>query len=74
MQKSKIELLTFFPFSETNCNNTETIKVINEFTDGKWKSDTFFPNKIENFHGCTLVRILTRVKTLPILTNSCARV
>jgi ABC-type amino acid transport substrate-binding protein len=53
-KENKIELWTFFPFSENHCNNTETIKVINEFSDGKWKSETFYPNKISNFHGCTI--------------------
>lgn len=53
-KEEKIELLTFFPFSESHCNNTETIKVINEFADRKWKTKTFFPKKISNFHRCKL--------------------
>lgn len=50
----KIELLTFFPFSDDHCNNTKTIKIVNEFADGLWKTKSFFPKKISNFHGCPL--------------------
>ena len=51
---SKIDLLTFFPFSEHECNNTKTIKIINEFSNDTWTSKGFFPSKISNFHSCTL--------------------
>jgi ABC-type amino acid transport substrate-binding protein len=54
IKNDKIELQTFFPFSKNHCNNTKTIKVINEFSDGKWKNENFFPDKISNFHGCTV--------------------
>lgn len=54
MQEKKIELFTFFPFSENDCNNTETIKVVNEFVNGTWKRENFFMQKISNFHGCKL--------------------
>lgn len=54
MKKEKVKLLTFFPFSEKNCNNTKTIKIVNEFYDQKWHSKIFYPNKLSNFHQCIL--------------------
>jgi hypothetical protein len=54
LKNDSIKLVTFFPFSENHCNNTKKLKIINEFSNEKWRSKNFFPNKISNFHGCHL--------------------
>lgn len=44
---------TFFPFSRDKCHDTSA-KLINQFTNSTWTSDTFFPAKLKNFQGCTM--------------------
>ena len=52
--KLSMEMFTFFPFSANGkCHDTKSQK-INEFKDGKWLMTAFFPEKLRNFHGCTL--------------------
>jgi hypothetical protein len=58
-EKNVINLVTFFPFIGDNCNTTN-IYVINNFMCGKWESRDFFPNKLKDFHNCTL-----RLGTVP---------
>lgn len=44
---------TFFPFSRDKCHDTNA-KLINQFMNSSWTSDTFFPAKLKNFYGCTM--------------------
>lgn len=54
LKEDKIQSLTYFPFSNQNCNSSKVIKVTNEFVAGKWKFRNIFPSKILNFYGCPL--------------------
>lgn len=50
-----VDVLTFIPFSSTGCNSTSPIKIA-EISEGQvfLRPKSFFPNKMENFHGCKL--------------------
>lgn len=51
-----IELLTFFPFNEQTCGDTQPI-VINTFDANRktWENDIFQPSKTKNLFNCTLI-------------------
>jgi hypothetical protein len=49
-----IDLITFFPFTEKSCNNTRDIAVINQFVNAQWIGAYFYPDKLRNFHNCSL--------------------
>ena len=47
------QVFTFVPFQSEKCLNTEPV-LVNEFSDGKWKSSDFFPDKVKNLQNCTI--------------------
>lgn len=47
------QMLTFMPFKHGKCHDMSPI-VINEFTDGFWSSNNFFPEKFRNMHMCKI--------------------
>jgi hypothetical protein len=50
-----IELASAFWFTPQKCHENQ-IKTINKFSrnNGRWENSNFYPNKFENFHGCTI--------------------
>jgi hypothetical protein len=50
---TRVLLQTFMPFTADACYSVRPI-IINEFTNGRWQSETFFPAKFSNFHNCSL--------------------
>jgi hypothetical protein len=52
---SKVEVFTFFPFSEKKCNSTEPSKIA-EFVNGSFldRPKFFFPEKFQNFYNCPI--------------------
>jgi hypothetical protein len=69
----EILVKTFLPFSLGNCNNTKPI-LINRFKNGKFENglENFFPNKMNNLHGCKIKvsttnssELVGKIKVLP---------
>ena len=50
---TKPHVLSFTPFKKEKCKDTST-EIVNQFTNGKWNSSMFFPEKFTNLHNCTL--------------------
>lgn len=53
-----ISMLTYMPFFDQSCNNTNIVQ-INEFDTNsmKWSKNVFFPAKFKNLNGC-LIRVI----------------
>lgn len=49
-------LLSYFPYSATHGCQHIRASVVNRFdcTLGTWENDEYFPEKLDNFYGCTL--------------------
>jgi hypothetical protein len=54
----RISVKTFMPFSNKICNNTKPV-LINEFINGKFVSQNFFPDKMKNLRKCVIKISLT---------------
>lgn len=66
---SDISMQTFIPYSANNCNDTmlQTINKFDEQTE-TWQTKSFFPKKLQNFHGCPL-RIATHKNVIPYIVR-----
>jgi uncharacterized protein with PQ loop repeat len=49
----RILVKTFMPFFNESCSNTKPV-LINEFKDGKFSSEDFYPEKMKNLQKCDL--------------------
>lgn len=67
--KSEILLQTFIPYNDRKCNDTE-LKTINQFDEvtENWRTNEFFPNKLFNFHRCSL-KIATHKNVVPYIVR-----
>lgn len=50
---NSVKMFTFFPFNRDKCHETKPVE-INEYKNGKWKTNNFFPSKLRNFYKCRL--------------------
>lgn len=69
INKSEILIQTFIPYNDRKCNDTE-LETINRFDErsGNWKTDKFFPKKLNNFHRCFLT-VTTYKNVVPYIVH-----
>lgn len=48
-----LKMFSFVPFRDGACHDTSP-KHINEFVNGSWKLNDFFPNNFRDLHNCTI--------------------
>lgn len=60
-----ISMVTFLPFQNSKCSDT-TPMIINEFRDGKFSTNKFFIEKLENLQQCP-VRVIIATKSEPYI-------
>lgn len=58
-------IATFMPFQNHKCNDT-TPQIINQFKDGKFTSNNFFIDKLENLQECPM-RVIIATKSEPYI-------
>lgn len=53
--EKSIELVTSFMYTQSKCRSNQFV-TINKFDKAtmEWETDTFYPDKYSNFHGCNL--------------------
>lgn len=67
--RSEILIQTFIPYNDKKCNDTELV-TINRFDQESenWKTDQFFPEKLNNFHCCSLT-VTTYKNVVPYIVQ-----
>lgn len=55
LSSDNIVLVTYFPFTATECFSVKPV-IINSYDQARqrWETDDYFPEKVRNFHGCSL--------------------
>ncbi|KAJ6635609.1 hypothetical protein Bhyg_14195 [Pseudolycoriella hygida] len=66
-ENSQIVVQTFLPYNEGSCNDT-TLRTINSFNEQTqtWRTNKFFPERVDNFYGCAL-KIATHKNVIPYI-------